>query len=338
MSFVWEHTGARVTRMQLVTLGLFAVLVLLVPLKRPPDLPNPESPIVLLDVPPVPVRADLKTPSTFPLTTVQNSESAATQSAVLQLTAESIYVMDLASAAVLLEQQSEKKVSPASTTKLMSALVALEAYSLDEVLEVRAAASTDGARAGLFWGEQLTVEALVQATLIQSANDATMTLAENYPGGTPAFVVRMNELAAKLQLTNTTFTNPVGFDHPNHLSTARDLALLSKAALDNPFIARTVSQSELTIEDVSGRYEHRLQTTNELLKLDPTVRGIKTGTTAQAGQVLISLIEREGHAIIVVLLGSTDRFSDTRILADWVFSAYEWRKIEELRAEYLQRY
>lgn len=248
------------------------------------------------------------------------------------VSAQAVYVVDATSASVLLEKNADTPVPPASTTKLMAALVALEHYAPGTVLTVGDAAGTDGGSAHLFRGETLTVEALLQATLIASANDAVLVFAENYPGGVPAFVAAMNARAEELHLENTHFTNPVGFDNPAHMSTARDLAILAQEALKNPQIAQTVNLQQATIFDSTGRYSHTVVSTNELLRQDPTVHGVKTGTTDQAGQVLITLVEREGHPVIIALLNSPDRFTETAQLINWIYDQYQWMSLESVAA------
>lgn len=247
------------------------------------------------------------------------------------VSAQALYIEDLRSGSVLLEKRSDQVLSPASTTKLMTALVALDRYSPDQVLTVKNAATVSGARAGLFFGETLTVQSLLELALIASANDAAMTLAENYPGGVTAFVEAMNQKATQAGLARTHFTNPVGFDSPEHVSTAQDLALLAKQAVAHPLIAATVSKTQATIYDSTGRFTHQVVSTNELLTKDQTVKGIKTGTTEQAGQVLITLVERSGHPILIVLLNSTDRFIETAQIISWVYESYEWLELENLR-------
>jgi serine-type D-Ala-D-Ala carboxypeptidase (penicillin-binding protein 5/6) len=261
---------------------------------------------------------------------VLQSQLSQTEKIEATVFAEAVYVMDLNSSSILLEKNADMPLSPASTTKLASVLVALDEYELSNVLEVFTAAGTDGASAQLLYGEKLSVQSLLEAMLIQSANDATMTVAESYPGGTTAFVAAMNDKARELHLLDTHFTNPVGFDSLGHVSTAHDLALLTRAALQKTFIAQTVALPRKTITDISGSYAHVLQSTNELLKQDSTVHGVKTGTTDQAGQVLITLVEREGHPVVIVLLNSTDRYSETAQLLSWIYQQYVWLSSDQL--------
>jgi D-alanyl-D-alanine carboxypeptidase len=332
--------SSKIQATQVLAAILFAVVLLITPLYRPPNVPNPEIPLKLHPVAPVPIlktRVAALSGTSFPTTTFAQAVESMPALPVLDfidppISAQALYLMDVNSMSVLYDRDADALVSPASTTKLMTALVALEQYSLDEVATVKSGAGLDGASAGLFYGEELTVKALLQATLIHSANDAAWTLAEHHPDGVAGFIALMNAKANELHLSNTVFRNPVGYDHPEHKSTAHDLALLTHAALQQEFIADTVAIEALSISDVSGRTSHRLATTNELLKVDPTIHGVKTGTTQQAGQVLITLADRNEHPVLLVLLGSQDRYSDTTAVLQWVYDSYAWVDSEQLRA------
>lgn len=240
-----------------------------------------------------------------------------------EITAEAIVAEDVNSGVVFYKRNENEQLPPASTTKIMTALVALDQYNLDDILTVKSA-SSDGSLIGLFPGEQMTAENLLYATLIQSGNDAATALAENYPGGMTKFVEAMNAKSKDLHLTGTNFTNPVGFDDPNHKMTALDLDKLAKVALNNETIAKMVAIPEITISDVSHTYFYPLRNVNQLLGKIPGVGGIKTGWTEEAGQNLVTLVERNGHKVIIIVLHSQDRFGETAQLIDWVFNNYRW--------------
>jgi len=243
-----------------------------------------------------------------------------------ELSAKSVVVLDIGSSVLLYQKDPETKLLPASTTKIMTALVALENYPLGEVLTIKDS-QTEGNTVKLTAGERLTVENLLFGLLIGSGNDAALALAENFPGGTPGFVAAMNEKATALKLSNTHFTNPAGFDESDHYSTAGDLAVLTAIAIKNPTFSRVVSQPEITITDVSGQIVHKLKNTNELVGKIDGVKGVKTGWTKDAGECLVSLVERNREKVIIVLLGSKDRFGETKALIDWVFNNFEWKII-----------
>ena len=158
---------------------------------------------------------------------------------------------------------------------------------------------------------------------MQSGNDAAWALAEYFPGGVTAFVEAMNTKAQELHLTNSHFTNPVGFDDPNHIMTAIDLTRLAAYALTNNTIAKIVAIPQITISDVTHTHFHALTNVNTLLGKIPGVAGIKTGWTEEAGENLVTLVERGGHRIVMVVLKSQNRFADTGTLINWVFANYQ---------------
>ncbi len=244
-----------------------------------------------------------------------------------EITAEAIVAEDVDSGVIFYKRNENEVLSPASTTKILTALVVLDHFNLDDVLTVKSA-SSGGSLVGLFQGEQMTAENLLYGMLIQSGNDTAIAFAENYPGGMVKFVEAMNAKAKDLHLANSYFTNPVGYDDPNHKMTALDLARLAMVALTNKTIAKMVAIPEITISDVTHTYYYPLRNVNELLGKIPGVGGIKTGWTEEAGQNLVTLIDRSGHKVIIVVLHSQDRFGETTQLINWVFSNYRWESFE----------
>lgn len=240
-----------------------------------------------------------------------------------EVTAGGVVIEDVDSGVVLFQRNSYESFSPASTTKILTALVILDSFSLDDVMTVKTL-QNNGASMKLVAGERITVENLLYGALIQSGNDAAYALAENYPGGVGAFVAAMNEKAKDLHLTQSHFTNPVGFDDPTHKMTPMDLARLASFALSNKTIAKIVAIPQITISDVTHTYFHNLTNVNALLGKIPGVGGIKTGWTEEAGENLVTLVERGGHRVIIVVLKSKDRFIDTTKLIDWVFTNHRW--------------
>ena len=164
----------------------------------------------------------------------------------------------------------------------------------------------------------MTVEQLLFALLVQSGNDAAEILAENYPGGRPTFIEAMNTKAAQLNLVHTHFANPTGIDEPGHYSSAADLARLASFALKKPEFARIVSTENTIVSN------HVLTNVNELLGKVPGVLGVKTGFTDGAGQSLVTLVDRDNHPVILVVLGSLDRFGDSEKLINWVYTNFKW--------------
>src|SRR3989344_3008328 len=240
-----------------------------------------------------------------------------------EITASGIVIVDVDSAVVMYQRNANLLLSPASTTKIMTALVALDSYDLGEVVTIKNLL-TDGQTMKLFVGEKMMVENLLYGTLVMSGNDAAYALADHYPGGVDGFVSAMNEKAKALKLTQTHFTNPMGFDNPNHKTSAMDLANLARVALSNPVIAKMVAIPQITIADVTHTYYHPLKNVNELLGKIPGVGGIKTGWTEEAGENLVTLVDRNGHNVILVVLHSEDRFAETTVLIGWIFGNYQW--------------
>jgi len=208
---------------------------------------------------------------------------------------------------------------PASLVKLLTALVALE-DGLDPGRVVRVserAARQTAAKLAFRPGEGMTAGQLLDAALIASANDAAEALGEDR-AGPQAFVDRMNARARRLGLTRTHFSNPTGLDARGQVSTARDLLALAQEALVHPEIAARVALPGATLTTSSGRRIH-VASTNTLLGRVPGVRGIKTGTTARAGECLIAIAERDGHRVLVVLLGAKDRWWTGAALVEAAF-------------------
>lgn len=264
----------------------------------------------------------------------QASDSAATSLShdvfAQSITARSAYVQDIDTGTVLFERNSERILLPASTTKLMTALVALEENDVNTVFTVPVLPKVFGLKHVFQPGLQITVGDLVKAALIQSSNDAAYILALNSQRGFDGFVSRMNEKALELHLKNTQYQNPAGFDEGSQRSSAHDLVILSKEFMQNDFLSSVVATKEAVITDISGEFKHYLASTHQLLGTDPTVVGIKTGTTDGAAQVLITQFNRDGHRIVIVVMGSEDRYLETTRLIDWVLDAYEWVDPQEL--------
>lgn len=269
------------------------------------------------ELPPWPI--PIPTPAPYPVNVTGLYPGA-------EITATGVVVLDLDSGVFLYKRNENVELSPASTTKLLTALVALDNFALDDVVTIKKM-TMNGQSMGLVPGEQITVENLLYGALIYSGNDAAWALSEYYPGGEPKFVEAMNAKARDLHLSHSTFTNPVGYDDPQHKMTPVDLALLGEAALNNKTIAKMVAIPEIIISDVTHTYFHQLKNVNELLGKIPGVGGIKTGWTEEAGENLITMVERNGHRLIIVTLHSQDRFGDTSKLIDWVFGNYQWKVI-----------
>jgi len=243
------------------------------------------------------------------------------------LSAQGVIAMDLTSGITLYEKNPDVKLLPASTTKIVTALVSLDTYKLDQVLTVGKGVKVDGQKMGLRVGEKMKFEDLLYGLLVYSANDAAQTLAQNYPGGYEAFIEAMNQKASELSMTNSLFDNPVGLDTNGQRSTAKDLIRVSEVAMRNPVFAKVVGTKQITISDASGNKPYNLKNINQLLGVVPGVMGVKTGWTENARENLVTYIERDGHKIMIALLGSQDRFGETKELINWIFESYKWQSV-----------
>lgn len=244
------------------------------------------------------------------------------------LSAQGALAVDLNSGVSLYEKNADQPLLPASTTKIITALVSLDAYNLDQVLIVGKGVAVVGQKMGLYPGEQMTYENLLYGLLVYSANDAAETLAQDFPGGYDAFITAMNQKADDLSMTNSHFDNPVGLDTDDQHATARDLVRASEIAMRNPEFAKIVGTKFVTVTDVSGKSVYNLKNINELLGDVPGVMGVKTGWTKNARENLVTYIERDGHKVIIAVLGSEDRFGETKELINWIFTNYQWQEVK----------
>ena len=242
------------------------------------------------------------------------------------LTARGVIVIDADSKAILYQKNPDLKLLPASITKIMTALIVLENYSLSDVITI-GPINTEPVTMGLKTNEKITVENLLYGLLVGSANDAALALARHFPTGEAGFIAAMNLKAKNLHLLNTQFTNPVGFDNFGQYTTVHDLALLTAEAMQSAVFKRLVSTISITVTDVDHTVSHELTSLNLLLGQVSGLSGVKTGFTQLAGECLVTFIQRQNHQIITVVLGSNDRFGDTSQLIDWVFANFSWQEL-----------
>lgn len=243
------------------------------------------------------------------------------------LFARAVFVKDLTSGITLYQKDANLSLPIASTTKIMTALVASEYFKPNSTLTVREGASITGAKVGLFAGEDLSFRSLLYGMLLNSGNDAAYALAENYPGGVLGFVSAMNKKAAQLNLANSHFDNPVGFDSPKHFSSAKDLTVITEEALKNTTLSRIFATKETSIVSLDKRYTHQLANLNKLLSSVKGVLGVKTGYTQEAKENLVTYVNRDGHQILTVVLGSNDRFGESTKLIEWIYENFTWPKM-----------
>ena len=229
-------------------------------------------------------------------------------------------VMDAESGEILYESRADEKSLIASTTKIMTGYLACRLVNLDAEIEIPPeAVGVEGSSLYLKAGERLTGDALLYGMLLHSGNDAATALAIAGAGSEADFVACMNREAEALGLKNTSFANPHGLDHENNYSTARDLAVLTAAALRDENFRRVVSTRTKTI---GGRV---LTNHNKLLWTCEGCIGVKTGYTKAAGRILVSAAERDGRTLICVTIHDPNDWADHKALYDWAFARYEAR-------------
>lgn len=241
-----------------------------------------------------------------------------------EISARSVLVKDLGTGTILYQKDANLPVPIASTTKIATALVASEYFNPNSILTVNLGAEINGARVGLLKGEDLSFRSLLYGMLLNSGNDAAFAIAENYPGGVLGFVSAMNKKSNELGLKSTHFENPAGFDNPNHFSSALDLSKLTEEALKNYQLARIFATKDTSILSLDKKYEHQLHNLNKLLVDVKGVLGVKTGYTQAAKENLVTLVDRDGHKILVVVLGSDDRFGESTNLIEWTYANFIW--------------
>jgi D-alanyl-D-alanine carboxypeptidase len=243
------------------------------------------------------------------------------------LNAEAAIVIDRQSYTPLYNKNSNIRTYPASTTKIASAIVVMEQYALDELITVPndIYSVVNGSSMKLTPGDVLRVNDLLWGMLISSGNDAAYTLALAHPKGMEGFIEDMNELTIRLNLKDTSFADPVGFDYSNQFSSPLDLAVLADRALDFPLIREIVETKDAVVTSaVNPKIEYKLHNTNLLLGKVAGVRGVKTGWTDAAQGVLVTDVERNGHEVIVVVMRSNQRELDTTKIIEWVYQNYKW--------------
>ena len=250
----------------------------------------------------------------------------------VKINARSAIVYDRKYKKVLYEKNMNEKVPNASTTKMLTAIVAYENADMDEVVTVsKKAANTGGSRVGLRTNDKVTLGDLMHGLLICSGNDAAVAIAE-YVGGTEEeFCEMMNEKAKEIGALSTNFVTPHGLDRENHYSTAYDLALIADYAMNIEYIKNIVCKKTENIK--INDYIKTLNTTNEMLSVYDGADGIKTGYTSKAGRCLITSATRDDWQLICVVLGcDTKNFrkSDSIKLLNYAFEAYDFFDIASI--------
>lgn len=258
----------------------------------------------------------------FPAETKISSYPFVNTLPLLPLSAKAAIVTESDSQVILFSKNPQLRFSMASTTKIMTALVALEYFKNDSVLTVQRS-YTEGSSLRLVQGDQFYFEDLLYAMLLPSANDAAVVIADNYPGGQEAFVARMNEKAKELHLSDTHFADPTGLNDDGDYTTVVDLARLASIAVQNKEFVAVTSTKQKIIANTFGTRQYALTNLNRLLGTNG-VTGIKTGTTEGAKEVLVTSTLSKGHTFIIVVMNSEDRFGDTQILLNFINQQVEF--------------
>jgi D-alanyl-D-alanine carboxypeptidase len=239
------------------------------------------------------------------------------QMPVPELNAPAYILVNATTGEILLAKNAHERRSPASMTKIVTALVALERGRQDQQVTIEAR-DLRGVYSVMFLrsGEELTMRQLLFMLLIPSDNAAANAIARAIAGDVPTFVGWMNEYAQRMGLADTHFANPHGYDHPENYSTAFDMAIIGRLAMANPVIADIVRRPEAIAA------WRNLISTNELLNTYSGTIGIKTGTTGEAGECLATMVNRPTGQALSVVMGSEYRFHDTRILMDYHYANF----------------
>ena len=254
-------------------------------------------------------------------------------SATLEIAARSAVLLEPNTLTVLYENNPDEQLPPASITKIMSLVLIMEAidrgdFTVEDVVTASEhAASMGGSQIWLKAGESMTVDDLLKAAVIASANDATVALAEKVAGSEEAFVELMNKKAQSLGMTGTVFKNATGLDAEGHLSTAHDVALMSAELLGHPLIKKYSTVWMDTLRDG----ESELVNTNKLVRFYDGTTGLKTGTTSGAGYCLAASAQRDGLELVAVIMGgesSAARFEGAKKLLDHGFANFAFTRIK----------
>lgn len=238
-------------------------------------------------------------------------------------------LMEWQTGTILFQKNAFQRMHPASLTKIMTALLALEMGRLeDKVVISKEAASQPGSSMYLKEGEAFTLEDLLYGLMLNSGNDAAWAIAEHLGNGSEAaFIDLMNKRAMEIGAINTRFQNPHGLTDPNHYTTAFDLALIARTAMRHPFFKQLVSTKEKDVIDAERKVKLSLANTNRLLWMNLGADGIKTGTTEAAGECLVASATRADMRLLVCILDSYDRWGDAAKLFEYGFENYRVARI-----------
>lgn len=264
-----------------------------------------------------------------------NNFTSNVYAADINVNAKAAIALDSKSKLVLYEKNSDMILPMASTTKIMTALVAIKYGNLDEKITIsKAAAGIRGSTVGYKVGESITERELLYGLMFRSGNDAAIALAEGIGNSIDGFSKLMNEYAAEIGAFNSHFESPHGLDSENHYCTAYDLALITAKAKENKLFNDIASCKDVTAEDMDfTRDYHNI---NKILYQIPGANGVKTGSTGKAGKCLVTSVDIDGHDVIFIVLNCTPRWKETGKIYKYVKDNYSYKKLyskDELIAE-----
>ena len=320
-----QRLSTRQRRMAAAVVG-FVFLALVVIANQPP------APTVVTHAQAKPVAAHPTPPARpapTPLTAMKVlhehiafSDDTDGRGGVPKVEADAGILVDVDTRTILWQRNPHLAHAPASTTKILSTLVALENFSPDHLVSITPDALTqagDETVMGLKAGQQLTVQELLEGMLLVSGNDAADAMAVD-TAGMASFVNAMNQQVRALGLRDSHFTTPVGLDDPAQLASPYDLAAVATADVTHfPLFRQIVARTDLVLPASERHPEFDLSNLNRLLRIYPAATGIKPGWTGGAGPCLVAMAERDGHRLIAVLMGAPRLYGDARALLDWGF-------------------
>ncbi|WBW95300.1 D-alanyl-D-alanine carboxypeptidase family protein [Oceanirhabdus sp. W0125-5] len=260
------------------------------------------------------------------ITTNAQAMDTITNNRKLRVNAVSFIAMDAESGMILCEKNSKKILAMASTTKILTCLIAIELCKLDEIVTVSSkAATTYGSKVHLKSGEKIKVEELLYGLMLKSGNDAAVALAEHIGGNVENFSKIMNDYAFKLGLLSSNFRSPHGLDKENHYSTSYDLAKATSIALKNETFRKIVGCKSIAASEKD--FNRSYVNINKILHRLPNATGVKTGYTGNAGKCLVSSFRYMDRDIVIVTLNCPNRWNETIKIAEYVKANYEVKKL-----------
>ncbi len=238
-------------------------------------------------------------------------------------------LIDVSTGHLMFQRNAHARVAPASITKMMTAVVAIERGNLDQKVVVLPDDMVEGSAMGVLPGDQVTMEQLLWGLLLPSGNDSAEVIARTLGGGSvDRFIDQMNQKAQQLNLVNTHYVNAHGLDADNHYSSAYDIAQLARYAMRMPLFAKIAGAKEYTVQANRTWVIHNTNTLLYLAQTVPGVTGVKTGFTDLAGDSLVASVNRDGRQVIAVVMGTNDRTSSSTALINFAYNYYKWIPVQ----------